>query len=119
MKIILTTNGALLQQKEVQLLKELDIMFIRVSLDGASADTHDQFRDVPGTFERATHAIRELVDAGINTTILTTVSRFNLNEISKIADLAAQLGAKTFSHTMLIPLGRGKRVKHLMPNAGK
>lgn len=116
MRIILTTNGTMIQHREAKMLKDLGVMLVRVSIDGAREGSHDKFRGVPGTFKRATNAVRELVDAGVRTTVLTTVSHFNLREIADIMDLSVELRADVFGTTLFIPLGRGERVKELMLN---
>jgi sulfatase maturation enzyme AslB (radical SAM superfamily) len=51
--VSLASNGTLLTKENVQKIKQAKVNYIDVSIDGASAKTHDDFRGVPGTFDKA------------------------------------------------------------------
>ena len=48
-----STNGTLLDDTIVERLKQMDLLYIQVSLDGASPETNDGLRGA-GSFERIT-----------------------------------------------------------------
>lgn len=79
---------------------------ISLSIDAPTAEIHDRFRGVTGSFKRtldAAHAAREL---GIELQINTTVSRFNAGELVQIAALVQGLDAVLWSAFFLVPVGR-------------
>jgi MoaA/NifB/PqqE/SkfB family radical SAM enzyme len=91
--IMLNTNGWFINEPIAKYLKQLGVRKVRVSLDGASTDTHDQFRNTKGAFNHAISAIRSLLAAGIpHVSIVTAVTAHNINEVDEIIDLAACLG---------------------------
>ncbi len=79
---------------------------IALSLDAATAEMHDRFRGVKGSFERtldAAHTAREL---GLGLQINTTLSRFNIGDVTRIAALVELLDAALWSAFFLVPVGR-------------
>lgn len=63
--LTIETNGTLLTRDTAHYLKNNSTLtFIAISLDGAQSETHDAFRGVKGSFEKACQAIRFLVEVG-------------------------------------------------------
>jgi radical SAM protein with 4Fe4S-binding SPASM domain len=110
MAFSVATNATLATPKISKRLKDLDCAFVQVSLDGATADTHDAFR---GTrcFERTVTGIRNLVAAGIQVGVATTVTKRNIAEVPSVIDKAEELGAMLFMDYNFIPTGRGATMK--------
>jgi radical SAM protein with 4Fe4S-binding SPASM domain len=77
-----------------------------ISLDGADAGSHDTFRGVPGTFDRAMLALRYAQQIGLETQLQTTVTRRNVAELRRIADLVAEVGGRMWSLFFLVVTGR-------------
>ena len=92
----LDTNGTLLDRPWVEGLRDAGLNAINVSLDGATATTHDALRGVPGAFSRTRSGLealrRHAPDVPI--TINTVICSRNLGELEEIADLAHGLGAE-------------------------
>jgi radical SAM protein with 4Fe4S-binding SPASM domain len=106
--VSLASNGTLLTRENVQKLKEAKVNYVDISIDGATAKTHDEFRGVAGAFERAITGLKNCVDADICTCIATTVGKNNLSELPGIIDLAEQFEVERFTYFNFIPAGRGK-----------
>jgi radical SAM protein with 4Fe4S-binding SPASM domain len=106
--VSVATNGTLLTKENVQKLKEAKVNYLDVSIDGASAKTHDAFRGVPGTFDRAVAGLKNCVEADLCVCIATTVGKNNLEELPAIIDLAEEIQAERFTYFNFIPTGRGK-----------
>ena len=106
--ISLASNGTLLTKENVQKIKEAKVNYIDISIDGATAKTHDDFRGVPGAFEKAVAGLKNCVDADICACIATTVGKNNMAELPAIIDLAEQLKVERFTYFNFIPAGRGK-----------
>ncbi len=107
---VMATNGTLITEEVVQKMKETGIARVSISLDGASAKAHDEFRQMPGAFEGALKGIEILREAGIPFQINTTVTEVNLEEIPKVLALALKLGAVAHHIFLLVPVGRGKEL---------
>jgi len=108
----IATNGTLLTKENVRRLKEVGIEYVEISLDGASKEVHESFRMVHGCFEKTMDGIRNCVDEGLDTCIATTFHRDNLNEVSKMMDMAEELQIR-FMHFNYIPTGRAKEFVEL------
>lgn len=89
-------------------LAELGISSISLSLDGASAISHDSFRGIPGTFQR-TKSIASLArQVGLPFQINTTVARSTVAELPAMASLVSEIGAATWDLFFLVPTGRAR-----------
>lgn len=106
------TNGTLLTKEIVKKLKGVDCLYIQISLDGATAKTHNSFRG-RNSFERTVNGIKNAVESGITTSIAMTVTKHNLKEVPKMIVLAERLGVSIFMHYNFIPTGRGKNILDL------
>src|SRR5210317_1255735 len=58
MRLCLATNGTLVNEEICRNIKESGIKMVSLSLDGSTADVHDNFRSQPGAFEGTMNAIR-------------------------------------------------------------
>ena len=88
-------------------LKNSYIGFIfNISIDGADAASHDEFRGVPGAFEASMRGIEYLKQAGVPFQINTTVTRNNLHSFKDIFNLCERIGAAAWHIFLLVPMGR-------------
>lgn len=108
----LVTNGQLVDRAMADDLVSAGLDLVIVSIDGASAESHDLTRGHKGAFERATAAVRHLDDArrrlGKKLLIFTDciVMRSNVTEIASIIRLAQDLHADTLGFLELLPTPR-------------
>jgi radical SAM protein with 4Fe4S-binding SPASM domain len=110
LRMVMATCGYLIDEKSISKLKEAGILALSISLDGASAQTHDKFRQTKGAFDLAIKAARVACQAGVRFQINTTVTKSNLREVAAIAKLAQELGAYCFNPFILVPTGRGREI---------
>jgi heme b synthase len=110
MRMVMALNGTLISPQVARQLVEAGIQRISVSLDGASPQTHDRFRQVKGAFEATLKGIDLLKKAGMDFQINTTITKTNLDQIPKIQRLAVDLGAVAHHIFLLVPTGRGKYI---------
>jgi radical SAM protein with 4Fe4S-binding SPASM domain len=106
--ISLASNGTLLTKETAVKLKEAGVNYVDISIDGATAKTHDEFRGVPGAYDKAVAGLKNCIDADICACIATTVGKNNMSELPAIIDLAEQLHVERFTYFNFIPAGRGK-----------
>ncbi len=110
LRMVMAPNGTLITREVAEKLAAAGIKRISVSLDGATAASHDAFRGVEGAFDGALRGIEMAKRAGIEFQINTTITRQNLDEIAKIQQLATTLGAVAHHIFLLVPTGRGKYI---------
>lgn len=90
-----STNGTMLTEGLAKKLAAMELLYIQVSLDGASADTNDAIRG-KGTFPRIMSGIETLVNAGFpHLSTNTVVTSVNFKEILDIYRLGRRYGVKT------------------------
>lgn len=105
--IKLTTNGILVDDNLLKRLKNTKVFSVQISVDGLKT-THNTFRGRENSFEKAITALKAFSDAGYWTLMSTAITRYNLNEVEKLLDLAVSCGATSFKPSPFIPIGRGK-----------
>jgi heme b synthase len=109
--VVMAPCGLLIDDAAAARLVQAGIRVISISLDGATAASHDAFRGVRGAFDGALQGLEAAKRAGLGFQINTTVTRHNLAELPAILDLAVRLGASVFNPFLLVPTGRGKDLK--------
>ena len=89
-------------------LKAAGVRSLSLSLDGASAETHDRFRGVPHTLERTLQAANLVKRAGIMLQVNTTLSKTTLPEFDSFVELMRQIQPDVWSIFVLVPTGRAQ-----------
>lgn len=115
LRVVLATNGTLITPEIAKKLKKSGVQRVSISLDGATAKTHDEFRGMQGAFEGAMKAIKILKDANISFQINTTITKRNISEIPKILSLAIDLKADALHIFLLVPTGRAEEKEEIPP----
>jgi heme b synthase len=110
-RMVMATNGTLITGEVVKKMKDSGIQRISVSLDGPSAEMHDAFRKVKGSFEGSLRGIEIAKREGLEFQINTTITQTNLHLLPEILHLAVSLGAVAHHIFLLVPTGRGKELK--------
>ncbi|WP_321413409.1 heme b synthase [uncultured Desulfobacter sp.] len=110
LRMVMAPNGTLLNEDNVARLIESGIKRISVSLDGATAASHDAFRGLEGAFDGAVNGIKTAKAAGLEFQINTVITKTNLDEIPDILALAESIGAAAHHIFLLVPTGRGKYI---------
>lgn len=107
----LETNGTLITRELAHHLKEkTSLNFASVSLDGATAATHDNMRMVPGSFEMAQCGVCYLVEAGYKPQVVMSLYPGNVDEIEGLCEWAQEVGCGSIKFNIVQPLGRGARM---------
>jgi radical SAM protein with 4Fe4S-binding SPASM domain len=110
LRVVMATCGYLLDKESIVKLKKAGISALSFSIDGASAETHDKFRQSPGAFATVLKAAEIARKAKMPFQINTTLSKLNAGEIVGIADLAKKMGAICLNAFMLVPTGRAEEL---------
>ncbi|MFH7321080.1 radical SAM protein [Desulfurivibrio sp. D14AmB] len=110
LRMCLATNGTLVTEEICRRLKEAGIRMVSLSLDGADAAVHDDFRSQPGAFAGTINAARLFRAHDIPFLINSSFTKRNQAEIPKVYRLAKELGAKAWYMFMIVPTGRGENI---------
>jgi SynChlorMet cassette radical SAM/SPASM protein ScmF len=107
--LCLVTNGTLITRDMAEWLKSFSkLSSIDLSLDGAQAKTHDEFRGVSGAFQAVLQGLDLLADSGHkNLQVICCISRQNIHQADDLVALAEAHGATSVKFTPLGDKGRG------------
>ncbi|WP_256989078.1 TIGR04053 family radical SAM/SPASM domain-containing protein [Bacillus sp. EB106-08-02-XG196] len=78
------------------------------SLDAPTAEIHDKFRGVPGSFDLTLEKIKYLNELKMPLQINTVISRYNYDHLEEMSKLIEELGAVMWYIFLLVPTGRGQ-----------
>jgi radical SAM protein len=98
----------LLTPEAIDGFKQAGVTRMAISVDGHDAESHDHFRGIPGTFERAMAALKHAQKIGLDTQFQTTVTRRNMAHLPEIAKIVEEVGSKMWSLFFLIVTGRAE-----------
>ncbi len=104
-----STNGMLIDTELAKYLSRLKMLFLQVSLDGATAEVNDPIRG-KGTFKRVMDAIACLASKGVAFSINAVLTRTNYPQLEQLRDMAKEYGAE-LRVSRFRPSGRGKESK--------
>lgn len=107
-RISLTPSATpLLTREAILKLKQSGLARLAISLDGPTAEIHDAFRRVHGSFEWTLRAVQWAREAGLPVQINTTITRHNLQQLDSMISLLDRLDIVLWSVFFLVPTGRG------------
>lgn len=89
-------------------LADAGLARLAVSLDGADAATHDEFRRVPGSFQEGLRILSNSSSVGLSTQVNTVIARNNLDQIDRMASVMTEAGIVFWEVFFLVPMGRAR-----------
>ena len=102
------TNGTLISEDDMIKLKVYNkLRRIQVSMEGPTSELHDSVRGV-GDFEKVTGAIRKLKSYGFVISVMTTLTKRNMNYIPDLIELLGKLKVDYFALERFMPEGQGE-----------
>jgi len=108
LRVVLGTNGTLIDRRIALAMKEVPVSRIGVSLDFPTPELQDRFRGKAGAFDAALTGIKQAQRAGIEVQINSTITRLNAPFLKDLLEMALELGVVAFHPFMLVPTGRGR-----------
>jgi len=99
------TNGTLLNERTIELLKETGVEGVGVSIDGLGA-THDAIRGRKGLYDGVMASVERTVAAGLPLTVITGVHPCNLHELAEMMYELLAVGVRNWRLQPILPLGR-------------
>lgn len=100
----------LLTREAIVKLKDSGLARLAISLDGPTAEIHDGFRRVQGSFDLTIQGARWAREIGLSVQINTTITRHNLGYLDNIIVVLEELDIELWSVFFLVPTGRGSEV---------
>ena len=110
LRVALATNGTLIDRKMASRIKNAGIARVSISIDGRDASSHDGFRGVPGSFDKALEGTVHLNNEGVDFQFNSTITKRNIDQIEDMLELAEKKGAKAVHLFMLVPVGCGIQI---------
>jgi len=104
----IATNATLITKDVAKRLKDVNLGYVQISLDGAKPETHNGFRGAPKAFERTIQGIKNCVEQDIFVEVATTATKINYEEIPAIIDLCEKLNVDWWMMYNFVPTGRGR-----------
>lgn len=104
-----STNGTLVDRALAERLSGLPMLYLQVSLDGATEEVNDAIRG-RGTFKKILHALDCLASKGVRFSINSVLTRTNFAQLETLRDMAGEYGAE-LRVSRFRPSGRGKECK--------
>jgi radical SAM protein with 4Fe4S-binding SPASM domain len=103
MKASITTGGLNLTRRRAEAMVEAGVQLVSVSIDGLEV-THDRLR-VPGSWQRAISALREVKRAGATIAANTQINRENVGQLEALGDVLAAEGIRSWQMFLTIAHG--------------
>src|ERR1051325_4378074 len=100
-----------LTRERVLSLHDAGVHQIALSIDAETAQKHDAFRGVPGTFAKVIEAAAWIREAGVNLQANTVFGSGNADDFDAIAELVQSLSVVFWEVFFLVPTGRGSALR--------
>lgn len=101
-----STNGIAIDDSVAKRLSSMDMLYLQVSLDGATEEINDRIRG-KGTYRRIISAMDSLAANRVRFSINTVLTRVNFDHLETLRALAGEYGAE-LRVSRFRPSGRGK-----------
>ncbi len=95
LKTTMNSNGSLIDSAAADRIRDAGFHSVGISIDSADPATHDAFRRMEGSFEKAVGAAGLLRERGIPLSVSSVVCRVNHRDFGALVSLAKKLGAHT------------------------
>lgn len=105
----------LVTPEAVRRLRDAGLSRLALSIDSATANVHDDFRGVPGSFRRTLEILEDARGIGLPIQVNTTITRRNVGQVDAMADMLATMGIALWSVFFLVPVGRGLAEQRIEP----
>jgi len=111
----MTTNGILLNDENIEKLRQAKMETISISIDGLEK-THDEFRGVPGSYKIIIENIKKLKKANYvkHIQVTTVINKTNINELEELYNVMLGLDLDSWRLASMDPIGRAKENDNLL-----
>lgn len=106
MRAVLSTNGTMISRRVARKLKNFNVSYVGISLDGIE-NTNNIFRGRRGAFAEALRGIYNCMDEGIKVGLRFTINKNNVRDIPEIFHLLYEENIPRICFYHLVYSGRG------------
>jgi len=106
MDVTFISNGYMVDDDIVDLLKVIEPSGVGFSLDGGTEETHDYIRGKKGVFKRCINALNKVSKAGLYSSAVTSIHKKNISELDRILDILIENGVRAWQIQTATPQGR-------------
>lgn len=103
------TNAFMVREKEADLIRELGVQSVQISIYSHRPEIHDGITKLPGSLKRSVAAIRLLKSRGVNVTMANVLMRQNLHDYAGVRALAKELCVEVTTDPTITPKMDGDR----------
>ncbi len=111
--VVIGTNGTLLDERRVARLQQAGVRALGISLDSLDPAYHDDFRGLPGAWERTLSGIDVCRRAGLMFQLHLSVTDDNAHELDDMIVFARSIGAAVLNVFFLVCTGRGEKLTNI------
>lgn len=112
LRVTLSTNGTLLDQNVAKRLRDLDLTYAGISLDGIG-ETNDKFRGKVGAYDAAVRGMRNCRAVGQKVGLRLTLTKRNCQDLHPIFDFIEREDIQRACFYHLVYSGRGNTADEL------
>ncbi len=105
-RAVISTNGTLIDEEKAILLKDADVSYVGISLDGLEK-VNDHFRGMKGAFQMAFNGIKNCQKIGLKVGLRFTINKLNIDQVPGIFDLLEEMDIERMCFYHLVYSGRG------------
>lgn len=109
------TATALPTKERLQKVRDAGIRRIALSLDAPYSEIHDNFRQVPGSWQRTMDILHRAQEVGLSVQVNTTVSKHNVDILHEMIPFIQEVNAVQWSVFFLVPTGRAQAKNMISP----
>lgn len=109
------TATALPTQERLEKVRDAGVRRIALSLDAPRPEIHDDFRQIPGSWQRTMDILHRAQDVGLSVQVNTTVSKHNVDILHEMIPFIQEVNAVQWSMFFLVPTGRAQIANMITP----
>ena len=109
------TATALPTKERLEKIRQAGIRRIALSLDAPRPEVHDNFRQVPGSWQRTLDILHRAQEVGLSVQVNTTVSKHNVDILHEMIPFIQEVNAVQWSVFFLVPTGRAQVENMISP----
>ncbi|MCU7905374.1 MAG: radical SAM protein [Candidatus Thiodiazotropha sp. (ex Epidulcina cf. delphinae)] len=115
LSMVIGTNGVLLNEDRVGMLKQAGAMGVGISLDSLDPQSHDRFRGCPGSWKKTLAGMDHCRKHDLPFQVHFSVTEKNAHEVGSMIDFAKAVGAHVLNIFFLVCTGRGESMSDITP----
>ncbi|MBQ7257272.1 MAG: radical SAM protein [Abditibacteriota bacterium] len=103
LRVNLISNGTMLTEDYINKLIDAGLKSAQISLEGGTAEVHDNLTQVKGSFEKTVNAVKLFLKTDVHVHTNTTLNQLNVPHVDELVEFISTLGTKRFSMNLCIP----------------